>query len=179
VDKTSKFFADHCLSLTKQVEKIMAKHSVTHIAMEDYFFSPKAINNCKLNISLRTAVAMLARQRGMEYTMLNMVLWKKFIAGCTNPTREQEAKWGKRGAKKLFIQDALWKCWQIRFPNHLLSKVTGKPVVFCHDITDVVGQAIYYCIKTWDLKKEQIKYTIPVSPDIKFKKPPHHQYQYV
>ncbi len=176
VDRTSRFFADHCMSLTRQVERLVEVHGITSIAMEDYFFSQSTINNCKLSISLRTAVAMLARQKGMGYTMLNPVLWQKFIAGHTSLTKEQEATWGgKRKAKKVFIQDALWKHWGVRFPNHSLSKATGKPVTFCHDITDAVGQAIYHCAKMWDLKKEQITCTVAVPPDVKFK---HFYYRY-
>jgi len=73
VDRTSRFFADHCMSLTRQVERLVEVHGVTSIAMEDYFFSQSTINNCKLSISLRTAVAMLARQRGIGYTILNPI----------------------------------------------------------------------------------------------------------
>lgn len=165
IDRSSNYYADHCLNLVQQVQQLIEKHQINHIAMEDYFFTQKTINNCTLNISLRTAIAMLARQNKMEYTMLNMALWKKFIADHMNPTKEQDKMWGKR-AKKIFIQDALWKKFHIRFPNYSISKDTGKPVCFCYDVVDAVGQAIYFCGAICNIKSDKIKYNIITPSDL-------------
>ena len=165
VKRSSPHFADHCLDLSHQVEQMIDRHHITHIAMEDYFFTKKNTNNCKLNISLRTAVAMLARQKGVECTMLNIVLWKRFVSRCSHPTKEQLATWG-RNASKIFIQDALWKNFGIRFPKYFTPPTSGRPTKFSHDIIDAVGQAIYYCCKFHGIHERSITCSVPLPPDM-------------
>lgn len=144
VDTTSDFSGDWCLDLQNQLRVLIKDHMVQHIAMEDFFFSKRFANGSKVNVELRTAIAMLARELGMEYTILSITEWKKYIAGRSTPTKEQKKQWGPK-SKKLMIQEALWKKRQIRFPNHSLSKKTGKPIAFRLDIVDVVAQSIYFC----------------------------------
>ena len=144
VDTTSDFSGDWCLDLQRQLRKIIRDHMVEHIAMEDFFFSKRFANGSKVNVELRTAIAMLARELGLKYTILSITEWKKYIAGRSTPTKEQKKQWGTK-SKKLMIQQALWERKKIRFPNHSLSKKTGKPIAFRMDIVDVVAQSIYFC----------------------------------
>jgi len=145
VDTTSDYSGDWCLNLQAQLRAIINRHSVQHIAMEDFFFSKRFANGSKVNVELRTAIAMLAREMGLLYTILGISEWKKFISGRSTPTKEQKKKWGHARAKKLAIQEALWLRYNIRFPNHSRSKKTNKPIAFRLDIVDVVAQAIYFC----------------------------------
>jgi hypothetical protein len=71
--------------------------------------------------------------------------WKKHVAGYVTCTKQMKQLWGKEKAKKVYIQDALWKRRRIRFPNHSLSTLTNKPISLRYDEVDAVGQAIYYC----------------------------------
>lgn len=145
VDVTSDFQGDHCLDLMARVEALIDEHSVTHIGIEDYFFSKRFCNGSNVNAAFRTAIHILARQRDIDYTIINISAWKTFVAGRSTPSKEQKRKWGPTNAKKLYIQQALWEYYSFRFPNHSLSERTGKPIVFRLDVVDVVGQAVYYC----------------------------------
>jgi hypothetical protein len=94
--------------------------------------------------------------------------WKKHVAGRSTPSKEQKKKWGKEAAKKLYMQQALYDIYGIKFPNHSLSPKTGKPVLFRYDIVDAVGQAIFHCESKYRVKN--INVTVPVPPDVEFKK---------
>jgi len=174
VDTSSKYQGDHCLDLMAQLQDLIYLHSVDHICVEDYFFSNRFRNGAGVNAAFRTAIHILARQNNIPYTILNISLWKKHIAGRVTPTKEQKIKWGKEPAKKLHIQEALWTKYNIRFPNHVISKA-GKPVAFKFDISDAVAQGIYF--SEGILKK---KITISVAPpdDIVFKKRPKNLFDY-
>lgn len=144
VDLSSEFQGDHCISLREQVRELIERHEVTEIAIEAYFFSKRFASGSSVNAAFRTTLHILARDLGLPYTVLGISEWKKFIAGRVNPTPAQKKQWGKDRAKKIFIQEALWQKYGIRFPNHSLSQKTGKPVSLRLDVIDVVAQAIYY-----------------------------------
>ena len=67
------------------------------------------------------------------------------------------------------MQDALWRFFAIRFPNHSTSEKTGKPIVFKYDIVDVVAQAIYYCGLCRRVPIKNIVCTVPVPNDVVMK----------
>lgn len=161
VDCSSDYSGDWCIDLQNQLRKICEKHCVSRMAVENFFFSKKFANGSTVNVELRTAIYILARQMKIPYTILGISEWKKFISGRVTPTREQKKKWGATRAKKLAIQQALWERYQIRFPNHSISKKTGKPMALRLDIVDVVAQAIYFCKIFLNVSKVETRVKVP------------------
>lgn len=143
VDTSSDFQGDHCIDLTDKIESLMEEHLVDCVALEDYFFSRKFVNGSSVNAAYRTAIHILCRKRGLPYTILNVSLWKTYVAGRSTPTKEQKKRWGPK-AKKYFIQEALWKSYQIRFPNYALSN-KNRRICFRSDVVDAVAMGIYFC----------------------------------
>jgi Holliday junction resolvasome RuvABC endonuclease subunit len=167
VDKTSEFQGDECINLMDQLEKIINENDIHHVAIEDYFFSGRFAQGSTTNAAYRTAIHILCRKKNLEYTILNISSWKKFVAGRTTPTKEQKAKWGKEPAKKLMMQQALWENYGFKFPNHSLSKKTGKPILFRYDIVDAVAQAIYFARLYLDVQR--VEMIVPIPDDVEFK----------
>jgi Holliday junction resolvasome RuvABC endonuclease subunit len=163
------FDGDRCIDMMQQVKKLIEDHDVTEIAHEDYFFSKRFAQGGTLNVALRTAIQIQARQLGLDYTILNVSNWKKFIANRSTPTKEQKALWGKEPAKKLMIQQALWDKWGYRFPNHSISKKTGKPIKFRYDVVDAVGQAVFFCRLHLNLTEVELSVTPPEDVELKTK----------
>lgn len=177
INTKSEYSGDHCLDLMKQLQILIDKHQIKHIAIEDYFFSKKFARGCDVNVAYRTAIHILARQNNIEYTILEITSWKKYIAGVANPSAEQKKIWGNDASKKIFIQNALWKKYGIRFPNHSISSKTKKPIFFRYDIVDAVAQGIYFC---GEIKKiESILCSVEVPTDIIFNKPTKKIYVYI
>lgn len=176
VDSSSNYQGDHCLDLMERVKNLIDTECVGHIAIEDYFFSKRFATGCNVNGAYRTAIHILARQKGLEYTILNVSSWKTFVAGYSNPSREQKKLWGPGPAKKLFIQHALWTKYGFRFPNHSISETTGKPITFRNDIVDAVGQAVYYCGLCCGVRN--ITMSMEAAEDVVFKKPSKKRYVY-
>jgi Holliday junction resolvasome RuvABC endonuclease subunit len=145
VECTSDYQGDHCIDLMTKLQTIIDDHHVDEIAVEAFFYSKKYAQGCEVNQAFRTAIHILSRQNNIPYTILNISAWKTFIAGRANPTKDQRKVWGVARAKKIYIQEALWNVFSIRFPNHSISTKTNKPISFRYDIVDVVAQAIYYC----------------------------------
>ena len=159
IDCNTDFDGDRCISMMQQVKKLIDDNGVTHIAIEDYYFSKKSAMGGTLNVALRTAIHIQARLLNIDYTILNISNWKKFISGRSKPTKEQIAKWGKEASKKLMTQQSLWDKWKFKFPNHSLSLKTGKPIKFRYDIVDAVGQAVFYCLLHLNLREVQLSVT--------------------
>jgi Holliday junction resolvasome RuvABC endonuclease subunit len=168
IDKEFEFQGDECIDLMNQVSYLIEKHSIDHVAIEDYFFSGRFAQGSTTNAAYRTAIHILCRQRGIEYSILNISAWKKFISGRTTPTPLQKKMWGNGPAKKLMIQEVLWKKYKFRFPNHSLSKKTNKPIAFRTDIVDAVAQAVYFARLYLDIQEVQMKVDVP--PDVELKK---------
>lgn len=167
VDKEFEFQGDECIDLMNQISTLIEQHNVDHVGVEDYFFSGRFAQGSTTNAAYRTAIHILCRQKGIEYTILNISAWKKFVSGRTTPTPLQKKKWGKDPAKKLMMQEALWKNYGFRFPNHSLSKKTGKPIMFRYDIVDAVSQAVYFARLFLDVQR--VKLTVEIPPDVEFK----------
>lgn len=170
VDTSSDYQGDHCIDLMTKIQGLIDEHSVEHIAVEDYFFSKRFANGCTINAAFRTAIHILARQNEIEYTIIGISAWKSFVTGRATPTKEQKKMWGAEAAKKLYVQQALWDWYGFRFPNHSVSKVTGKPIAFRYDIVDVVGQAVYYCGLLQGIRT--ITMSVEPPDDVVFKKQP-------
>lgn len=167
VNSSSQYVGDWCLDLQSQLEVIIKKHCVQHIAVEDFFFARRTANGSKVNVELRTAIYILARSLKIPYTILSITEWKKFVAGRSTPTKEQKKQWGPAPSKKLMIQEALWNKYKIRFPNHSISKKTGKPINFRMDIVDVVAQSIYFCKIFLNVSSVETLVKIPKDVEIK------------
>lgn len=165
--KEVEYVGDQCIDLMKKVSTLIDTHKVSHITVEDYFFSMSFSTGATVNVAYRTAIHILARQRNIPYTILNVSEWKKFIAGRATPTKEQKTKWGSTDAKKLFIQQALWERFNIRFPNHSISEKTRKPILFRFDIVDVVGQCIFYLMNK--RKLASVTCSVPIPADVTHK----------
>jgi Holliday junction resolvasome RuvABC endonuclease subunit len=168
VDTTSDFQGDHCINLMDQIQTIIDEHQVNYIAIEDYFFSKRFATGCNVNVAFRTAIHILARQNNIEYSILNVSAWKTYVAGRATPTKEQKKQWGVEASKKLYIQQALWDWWGFRFPNHSISTLTKKPIVFRYDIVDVVGQAVYYCCILCGVPYPKVSMSVKIPKDVKF-----------
>lgn len=168
VDNSLEYQGDHCLDLMSRVQYLIEEHNITHIAVEDYFFSNRFCNGTNVNAAFRTAIHIVARQNDIPYTILNISAWKTFVAKRSTPTREQKKKWGAAISKKLYMQQALWDYYSFRFPNHSISETTGKPIVFRHDIIDVVAQTVYYCGLICGVRNISISVKIP--DDVVWKK---------
>ena len=145
IDSGKEYVGDMCLDLMNQVRRLIRRYSVTHLTIEEYFFSKRFATGSTLNVELRAAIYILVRELKLEYTMLNVSAWKTFVAGRATPTKEQKRKWGAAPAKKLYIQQALWERYNFRFPNYSLSSKTGRPIAFKMDVVDAVAQCVYFC----------------------------------
>jgi len=178
VDLSSNFQGDHCLDLMNKIKILIEHHKITHIAIEDYFFSKRFCNGSNVNAAFRTAIHILARQNNIEYTILNISSWKTFVAGRATPTKEQKVKWGVEPSKKLYIQQALWDTYSFRFPNHSLSTNTKKPIAFRLDNVDVVGQTVYYCGMICGIRKDKITMSFVPPEDVVWKKQPKKTFVY-
>lgn len=168
VDTTSDYVGDWCNSLAASVESIIKRTGATEIAVEDYFFSSKFCSGSNINPAYRAAIHMTIRRLGLKYTILNISQWKSFVAGRSVPTKEQKKKWGKTPANKLYMAQAIWDRYKIRFPNHSLSEKTNKPILFRYDIVDAVGQMICFC--KLHLNCLTVTCSVPVPPDFDFGK---------
>lgn len=144
VDSSSEYVGDWCIDLMNQIRKLIIDNDIKKIAVEDYFFSSKFASGGNVNGAYRTAIHILCRELGINYEILNISLWKKFVSGRSTPTKEQKAKWGHEAAKKLAIQEALWLRYGFRFPDHSLSQKTGKPILFRYDVVDAVAQSVFW-----------------------------------
>jgi Holliday junction resolvasome RuvABC endonuclease subunit len=169
MDNSGNYLGDACNQMFDHITAIIEKHQIKQVVVEDYFFSGKFANGSNMNPMYRAAVHMAARRKNLPTEILNVSQWKSFVAGRSTPTKQQKAKWGAESAKKLFIQEALWTRFGIRFPNHSISQTTGKPIVFRFDIVDAVAQAI--CYTKLHMGLLAVTCSVPVPPDVVFKRP--------
>lgn len=169
------YHGDQYIDLLDKVEKIILSNQVSLVGVEDYFFSSKSSQGANLNCAYRAMIHLKCRQLKIHYDIINISLWKNFINGRIRPTKDQVAKWGKEPSKKLMTQESLCIKWNIAFPNHSISNLTGKPIKFRYDIVDAVAMAIYYA--RIYLNIVNIKYSM-VTNNIEWKKIPKGTYDY-
>ena len=147
IDNSSKYLGDHCIKFKQQVKDLLLKNNAAGVGVEDYMARGKFVTGMNTNVAYRTAIHMASRELSLHYEILNVTEWKKWVAGSSSPSKIHKQKYGKEAAKKVFIQEALWEKYDIRFPNHSISEKTGKPVSFKYDVVDAVGQAVFYLEK--------------------------------
>lgn len=175
IEQNDTYLGDQYISVLNHVGSLIILHDIKKVALEDYFFSHRSPMGANINCSYRAMIQMKCRQLGLHYEILNISLWKKYINGRSVPTKEQKIKWGKEPSKKLMTQESLFKTWGIRFPNHSISQLTGKPIKFRYDIVDAVAMAIFYA--SIYLHVNKIQYSLPVN-DFKWNKIPQGTYDY-
>lgn len=167
---------DRYVEYRKNIKQLIEEHDVKMVGVEDYFFSKMSPQGSTLNCAYRAMVHLVCREVGIHYDILNISLWKKFINGRSTATKLQKSKWGKEPAKKLMTQESLWLKWNVRFPNHSISKKTGKPIKFRYDIVDAVAMAIFHA--SIYLHAKSISYNVNVCDDHDWKKIPKGTYDY-
>jgi Holliday junction resolvasome RuvABC endonuclease subunit len=176
VDNSSPYMGDWCIDLQRRLSEINDRISADEVAVEDYFYSSRFKQGANVNPAYRAAIHMWCRSRNMHYEILNISNWKVFIAGRSTPTKLQKQKWGASPAKKLMVVEALWKRFNIRFPNHSISENTGKPIIFRFDVVDAVAQGMYAAFARYNCKTYTC--SVPVPPDVTFKKTNTKQFVY-
>jgi Holliday junction resolvasome RuvABC endonuclease subunit len=169
------YAGDQYIDLLKKIEILIVDNDVSRVAVEDYFFSQRSAQGANLNCAYRAMIHLKCRQLGLEYDILNISLWKSFINGKSRPSKDQVAKWGKEPAKKLMTQESLHKRWDIKFPNHSISNLTGKPIKFRYDIVDAVAMAIFHA--SIYLNARIITYSV-YATNIDWNKTPKGTYEY-
>ena len=155
------------VEMMDKVEILIYKHNIKHVVVEDYFFSRKFATGSMLNAALRTAIHAKCVLMDIEYTILGISLWKKFINKRTTPTKEQKALYGKEPAKKIMTQQSLWEQFGFRFPNHSISQKTNKPIKFRYDIVDAVAQCVTHCILSERCNIDKITLSVEPAKDVK------------
>jgi Holliday junction resolvasome RuvABC endonuclease subunit len=168
VDNSSPYIGDWAIDLQSNIQKIYDRVKFTDVAVEAFFFSSRFTLGTDVNPAYRTAIHIWARQNKLPYSILNISNWKTIAAGRSTPTKEQKLKYGKDAAKKIMIVQALWERHGIRLPNHSISPLTGKPVIFRYDIADAIGQAIYHAHEKYNCRS--FSCSVPVQPDVAFSK---------
>lgn len=168
VDTSSQYIGDWCLDLKRRISELQNRVQADEIAVEDYFFGSRFASGSNVNPAYRTVIHMWARELGLHYEVLSISSWKVFAAGRSTPTKLQKQQWGAAPAKKLMIVQALWERFGIKFPNHSISESTGKPIHFRFDVVDAVAQVMYAAYLRFNCKT--FKCTVPVPPDVVFKK---------
>lgn len=169
-------FGKKSIFLMDKVKEICKNNDIKHVGLEEYFASSKFPSGTEVNYYYRGAIQIQATLDGIPYTMLNISNWKSYIAKRSTPTKEQKLLYGKSESKKVFIQQALWERFKIRFPNHSISEKTGKPIVFRYDCVDAVGQVLYLAHLLGDVKEVTCSVVPPL--DVVFKKPPKKMFVY-
>jgi Holliday junction resolvasome RuvABC endonuclease subunit len=149
-----------------KILELVDKHGVKDIGVEKYFFSKRFANGSTMNVYFRAIVALVAAKKNLGYKEIDISMWKAFVAGKSRPSKEQISKWGKEASKKVFIQQALWENYGFRFSDHCLSEKTGRPIRFKYDVSDVVGQAVYYCGCLLQIPKEKVTLSVKSEEDV-------------
>jgi len=160
VDITSEYQGDHCIDLMEKIKQKIIVYNVKNIGIEDYFYSAKFKNGCNVNGAFRTAIHILARTMKIDYKILSISMWKKHIAGRSTPSKIEKEIW-KKNANKYFIQQALYKKWNIKFPNHSIRG--GKIIALKSDVVDSVAMSIYFMKNHYNI--ENITSGVVCPPD--------------
>jgi len=176
IENLTTYDGDRYIDLKNKIQEIIQNNDIKIVGIEDYFFSGRSPQGATLNCAYRAVTHMLCRELDIHYDVINISLWKKYINGSSVATKLQKAKWGKEPAKKLMTQESLWLRWGIKFPNHSVSKLTGKPIKFRYDIVDAVGMAIFHA--SIYLHAKSISYKVNVSADHDWNKIPKGTYEY-
>ena len=134
------------ICIQKEIKRLIEVYQVDHIAIEDYFFSSKFANGSKLNVAIRTAIHLQASYSNVPFTIINVGVWKSFIAGRSKATKAEKLLY-KAKANKMFIAKALEEKFEIKIPETTESvdaKGKIKLVKFKSDIVDAVCIGVFF-----------------------------------
>ena len=157
----SEYSGDMCLDIQKQVSTLFDKYTIDEMVIEDYVFSGRKCQGAHLNLYIRGALHMLCRTHNKPYTIASISNWKAIIAGRSMPPNEMKKFYGKELANKVFIQEALWVRYNIRFPNHSISQKTNKPISIKYDMIDAVAIGIAHAYSKYNIKNVNNTKTFP------------------
>lgn len=149
-----------CNYVYEKYKKIIIDNDIDHLAIENYYFSKRAATGSTINVSIRTALYMLAEDMGLSYTVIEINDWKRRVSGRVRPNASDKKKYGKN-AKEMFIKSSLEDEWGISFPEKFRNE-KGREVNFKFDICAAIGQAIAFCMNTYKVGKSAIFFD-PVS----------------
>lgn len=167
IDK-QQYTGDMCLNLQESAKVLIKKYDdIEEVVLEDYMFSQSKCQGAQINLFLRGALMMLCRTLNKPYWVAPVSNWKSIIAGRSTPTRECIKYYGKALANKIFIQEALWVRYSIRFPNYSVSEKTKKPIAFRYDIIDATAINIAHAYSVHNIKN--VVDSIDHLPDINYK----------
>ena len=147
--KNDSYIGDICIMLQNKIRELINKYNVQEVCVEDYFMSSRKCQGANTNVYLRGSIYILCREIGLHYDIIPVWGWKSFVAGQTTPGKEMKKYYGKELSNKIFIQEALWLRYGIRFPNYSISKNTGKPISLRYDMIDSVGIGLFHIHKRW------------------------------
>ena len=145
--KEDGYIGDSCISLQNQIRDLIKQYNVQQVCVEDYFMSSRKCQGANMNVYFRGSIYILCRELGIHYDIIPIWGWKSFVAGQTTPGKQMKKYYGKELANKVFIQEALWSRYKLRFPNYSISKKTNKPVTLRYDMIDSVGIGLYHVHK--------------------------------
>ena len=141
--KSTNFLGDQLIEMMVKIMNLIKENNIGDIVVEDYFFSRKFRNGCNVNPAYRSAIYIIVRLMGLQYTIINPIDWKKFIVGRVKPTKEEIKLYGKEKAKKIIVRNALKSKYSITFPD-IIQNENGKDIALKYDIVDAVAIGIYY-----------------------------------
>lgn len=146
--KSCDLVGDQLIEMMGKAKLLIERFKPKHIVVEDYFFSRKCRQGANLNPAYRASLHIVIRLLGLEYTIVNPINWKRFIAGRVRPTKQEIVQWGKEKSKKEMIRHALDIKYNIKFPDDITDE-TGKKCKLKYDVIDATAMGIYY-IKSLD-----------------------------
>ena len=79
--KSTDFLGDQLIEMMVRIMELIKENDIGYVVVEDYFFSRKFRNGCNLNPAYRSAIHIIVRLMGLEYSVINPIDWKKFITG--------------------------------------------------------------------------------------------------
>lgn len=132
-----------CKKYKDNIHELIKKNNITDIVIENYFFSYKARQGAMINVYLRTMVYFLCEELGINYEIINVSDWKRYICGTIKPTVDFIKKYGKKNSNKLMVKVSLEDKYNIKFPDKMKSLKTNKMINFRFDIIDAVAICIY------------------------------------
>lgn len=172
IDTKSDYIGDACISLKTQVKEIIENFNVDEVCVEDYFMSSRKCQGANMNVYFRGAIYILCRELNIHYDIIPVWGWKSFVSGQITPNKEMKKYYGKELANKIFIQEALWIRYKLRFPNYSISKNTGKPISIRYDMIDSVGIGLFHIHKRYNCQKlvNKLEFPLGLSIELKTKK---------
>lgn len=163
----------------KWVTHVCEKFEVSHVALENYFFSSRAKQGANINLYIRGAIMMAANDLKLPYDIINITDWKYYICGTKRASKEliarmpgKSAKSRREKANKEMVREAIRDRWNFELASHMVSSA-GNLVTTKSDELDAIAIGIYYCFFKFSALMEPLEGVLPppVVPDNKVLNP--------